>query len=41
MSESDSLIDRIVSHLRRMHPGELRRVLRMVERERFKQMERF
>ena len=39
MSESDSLIDRIVSHLRRMHPGELRRILRYVEREYFKRTE--
>lgn len=37
MSEIESLIERILSHLRRMHPGELRRILRMVERERFKQ----
>ena len=36
MSEVDSLIERIVSHLRRMHPGALRRVLRYVERECFK-----
>lgn len=36
MSETDSLIERILSHLRRMHPGALRRVLRFVERERFK-----
>ena len=36
MSEVDSLIERIVSHLRRMHPGALRRVLRFVEREFFK-----
>ncbi len=41
MSEVESLIERILSHLKHMHPGELRRILRMVERERFKQMERF
>ena len=32
----ESLIREIVSHLKRLHPGALRRVLRMVERERFK-----
>lgn len=36
MSETESLIERILSHLRRMHPNELRRVLRIVERERYK-----
>ena len=39
MSEVESLIERILSHLRHMHPGELRRVLRYVERECFKRTE--
>ena len=39
MTEVESLIERILSHLRRMHPGELRRILRMVEREYFKRSE--
>lgn len=37
MTEIESLIERIVSHLRHLHPGALRRVLRYVEREHFKQ----
>lgn len=37
MKDTDSLIEQILSYLRHMHPGALRRVLRMVERERFKQ----
>ena len=41
MSEIESLIERILSHLRRMHPGALRRVLRYIERERFKRSEWF
>lgn len=36
MSETDSLIERILSYLRHMHPGALRRVLRFVERECFR-----
>lgn len=36
MSETESLIERILSHLRHMHPGALRRVLRYVEREHYK-----
>ena len=39
MSETESLIEQILSHLRRMHPGELRRVLRIIEREYFKRTE--
>ena len=39
MSEVESLIERILSHLRHMHPGELRRVLRIVEREYYKRTE--
>jgi hypothetical protein len=39
MSEIESLIERILSHLRRMHPGELRRILRYVEREYYRRTE--
>lgn len=39
MSETESLVERILSHLRHMHPGELRRVLRYVEREYYKRTE--
>ena len=39
MSETESLVERILSNLRHMHPGELRRVLRYVEREYFKRSE--
>lgn len=39
MNETESLIERILSHLCHMHPGELRRVLRYIERERFKRTE--
>lgn len=39
MTEVESLIERILPYLRRMHPGELRRVLRYVEREYFKRSE--
>lgn len=39
MTEVESLIERILSRLRRMHPGELRRILRYVEREYFKRSE--
>ena len=39
MKDTDSLIERILSHLRHMHPGELRRVLRYIERERYKRTE--
>lgn len=39
MKDSNSLIREIVSHLKHLHPGALRRVLLMVERERHKQME--
>lgn len=35
----EALIREIVSHLKHMHPGELRRVLRYVEREYFKRTE--
>lgn len=39
MKDSDSVIREIVSHLKHLHPGALRRILMMVERERHKQME--
>lgn len=39
MKETDSLIARIVDNLKHLHPGALRRVLRFVERERFRQTE--
>lgn len=37
----ESLIREILSHLKHMHPGALRRILRMVERERFKRPDGF
>ena len=37
----ESLIREIVSHLKHLHPGALRRILRMVERERYKRTDWF
>ena len=39
MKDSNSLIREIVSHLKHLHPGALRRILLMVERERHRQMD--
>lgn len=39
MKNTDTLIMEIVSHLKHLHPGALRRILAAVERERHKQME--
>lgn len=39
MKDSDSIIREIVSHLKHLHPGALRRILLMVERERHRQMD--
>lgn len=39
MKNTESLIRDIVSNLKHLHPGALRRILAAVERERHKQME--
>ena len=39
MKDTESLIEQILSHLRHMHLGELRRVLRYVEREYYRRTE--
>lgn len=39
MKDTETLILEIVSHLKHLHPGALRRILAAAERERYKQIE--